>query len=222
MTTNPVRKSFAPTYLTVAGTETAGSLRRSIASKPGAGKVGNHQFVTPVGTTRCQPNRPSFAVKGLVGSQPSSNVTTTAPLTEIAASDENALDSGSVAMSSVSGTEDFPVQEDQPKKASTAVWQTRNRLRPTPCGGPTAPPVLTPNPPVTTGTTAAVGATALDPVIAKLVDERVQAHIADLETKLGAQMRRWMQQMDDKMLMRMEAMEGQLRAMQMKLDQLTR
>ena len=55
-------------------------------------------------------------------------------------------------------------------------------------------------------------------VIHKLVDERVKAHVADLETKLGAQMRRFMQQLDDKLFTRVEHMEDQIRELKSSLE----
>jgi hypothetical protein len=124
---------------------------------------------------------------------------TTAPVSEIG--DEHG--GGGCDMSSVSA-EDFPPVPDDHTKA----WQQeRNLVNP-------VHDVAKP--------TAMLGATVttLDATIAKLVDERVQAHVADLETKLGAQMRRFMQQVDDKVLMRIEFMEGKIQDLRATIETL--
>lgn len=116
-----------------------------------------------------------------------------APVTEISTQlQETGIDNdaNSIAMSSVS-------QDDlqQPTTPSTkrTMWQNdRNRVK-----------AIAPVP-------AAVDAALVN----KMIDDRVQAHIADMETRLGAQMRRFMQQMDDKILERLEKMENKLRNLQ--------
>ncbi|GAX24342.1 hypothetical protein FisN_4Lh463 [Fistulifera solaris] len=115
-----------------------------------------------------------------------------APVTEISTQlQETGIDNdaNSIAMSSVS-------QDDlhMPTTPSTrrTMWNDRNRVK-----------------------AIAPGPSAMDAAfINKMIDDRVQAHIADMETRLGAQMRRFMQQMDDKILERLEKMENKLRSLQ--------
>lgn len=116
-----------------------------------------------------------------------------APVTEISTQLQdtgNDNDAISIAMSSVSG--DDHVQPTTPSTKRT-IWQNeRNRVK-----------AIAPAP------------AALDTALVnKMIDDRVQAHIADMETRLGAQMRRFMQQMDDKILERLEKMEAKLRDLQ--------
>jgi hypothetical protein len=115
-----------------------------------------------------------------------------APVTEISTQLQETdidNDANSIAMSSVS-------QDDlhMPTTPSTrrTMWNDRNRVK-----------AIAPGP---SGMDAAL--------INKMIDDRVQAHIADMETRLGAQMRRFMQQMDDKILERLEKMENKLRSLQ--------
>jgi len=108
-------------------------------------------------------------------------------------------DVASAAMSSVSGTDEFHQHSQSlrmPEISCTSkpTWQSRPKQQ------------------------QAVSSSMDSAAINKIIDERVQAHIADMETRFGAQMRRWMQQMDDKVLMRLEAMENRMSELQNALN----
>jgi hypothetical protein len=170
-----------------------GSRRPSFKS---GGKVAN-SFLTAIHPQPLSPRPPpSYANKQVFPK-------TTAPVSEIG--DEHG---GGCDMSSVSG-EDFPRVPDIHNVTHKKPWQhERNRVNPF--------PELPAKPTKILGSTVST----LDATMAKLVDERVQAHVADLETKVGAQMRLFMQQVDDKVLLRIESMEGKIQDLQSTIEKL--
>ena len=150
---------------------------------------------------------------------PSSNKVSTAPLIEIAAGSEHTPgnDTNSVSVSSMSG-EDAPQSHRSPTgdTSKKPVWHERNRLR-TQNYATAVQPHQTISP---SQQQQQQQRTVLPDDINRAVDERVRAHVTDMETRLGAQMRRWMQQMDDKILMRVEAMENKLNDLKSSVDAL--
>ena len=163
---------------------------------------------------------------------PKSKTGSKAPVTEISAVDRDehfisGTDAQSLAMSSVSA-EDYalrsPVADPVSKKS---LWNDRqNRsarahsIISSSSQGYQQSPVSGHKGFVAANTTNTNSNILRQDEIQRMIDERVQAQVSDMETKLGAQVRRWMQQMDDKMVMRMEAMENKIQRLQNTLDEI--
>lgn len=138
-------------------------------------------------------DRPSVLTPKKVGSV-LSLLTSPAPLIEIRAEDEvGGNDAGSVGMSSVSGDEFASTHVRSVKEATKKLsWQERNRLATYNSGRSSPKP------------------TPSNDAIEKMVDERVQAHIAGIEARMESQMRMMMQQLEEKVMTRLDAMEKKL------------
>ena len=138
------------------------------------------------------------------------------PMVEIAAGSENTPgnDTNSVSMSSVSA-EDVSQGYRSPAgdTSKKPLWLERNRLRSQNFASAVQPHQ-------TTSPTQQPQKASFPDDISRAIDDRVRAHVSDMETRLVAQMRRWMQQMDDKILMRVEAMEDKLNDLQASVDAL--
>ena len=119
-----------------------------------------------------------------------------APMLEIAAAnnDDRSInnDAGSAALSSVSGDEFTPTNNRHQKAKS--YWNERNRV--TAYAAPTAAAVPS--------MTSKFNNDAME----RLIDERVQARMNSLETRIEAQLRRFMQQMEERIIAKLDAIES--------------
>jgi hypothetical protein len=124
----------------------------------------------------------------------------TAPMDEISASNDHAAgnDGYSVAMSSVSADEFTPSAYRFSGVTKKPAWQERNRV-----------------PAYSAGTNNNFGKNSnlSSEDIERMVDERVQTQIQNMESRMEANLSRWMNKMDEKMMARLDFMEEKINVM---------
>jgi hypothetical protein len=132
----------------------------------------------------------------------------------------------SAAMSSVSDHDAAPPNKSSPdivvgRSTTKASWHDRHRARSLIYPEAVAATTTTSSSPklLPTNTTTTSSSSAED--VNKILQERVRVQVAEMEGKLTAQMRKWAQQMDDTIQMRVEAVvQGRVSALQATVEAL--